>query len=100
MGLRSWYRRRKPTNDAGSTALSVARQPEEQDPPTPAQRADLKDAWTELAEAANASAVTGFHACSRGGKPWQEDPVAVRNMAALIRDVGTADARPEGTPAS
>lgn len=99
MGLWSRFGRCKPANDADGTALVVARQREEQDPLTPAQLADLKDAWAELAEAAKASAVTGFHACSRGGEPWQEDPVAVRNMAALIRDVGTADARPEDTQA-
>jgi hypothetical protein len=52
---------------------------------TPEEVADLKEAWAELAEAAKESAVTSFRACSRGGKPWQEDPDAVRSMATLLR---------------
>ena len=88
MGLWSWFSRRKPTTDADGIGLMTVRQPEEQKPLTPEQMADLKDAWAELAEAADASAATGFHACSRGGKSWQEDPAAVRTVAALLRNAG------------
>jgi hypothetical protein len=65
----------------------------------PEQKADLKAAWDELAEAAKESAATSFHACSRGGKPWQEDPAAVRNMAALLRRIDAEDAATEGPTA-
>ena len=99
MGLWSWFSRCKPTHDANRDAPVVARQREEQKPLTPEQMADLKDAWAELAEAADASAATGFHACSRGGKSWQEDPAAVRTVAALLRNAGKEDAGPEAAPA-
>ncbi|MFC0455054.1 hypothetical protein ACFFGR_00595 [Arthrobacter liuii] len=62
--------------------------------------ADLKAAWAELAEAAKESAVTGFHACSRGGRPWQEDPASVRSMAAMLRSFPAEDASIEGAPSS
>ncbi|QSZ55693.1 hypothetical protein AYX19_21420 (plasmid) [Paenarthrobacter ureafaciens] len=74
-------------------------EPKEQEPLTPEQVADLKAAWAELAEAAKESAATGFHACSRGSKPWQEDPAAVRSMAALLRSVDAEDAATEGPTA-
>jgi hypothetical protein len=100
MGLWSWFaRRRKPATAAGSPAFAAAIEPKEQEPLTPEQMADLKAAWAELAEAAKESAATGFHACSRGGKPWQEDPAAVRSMAALLRRVDAEDAATEGPTA-
>ncbi|WP_395405906.1 hypothetical protein ACHMXB_22115 (plasmid) [Arthrobacter sp. UC242_113] len=97
MGLSSWFARlRKPATGAGCPALAAAIEPKEQEPSTPEQVADLKAAWAELAEAAKESSATGFHACSRGGKPWQEDPAAIRSMAALLRRVSAEDAATEG----
>lgn len=98
MGLWSWLNRRKPTNGATDVGRVVPDQPGEQEPMTPEQVADLKDAWVELAEAAKNSAVTGFHGCSRGGRPWQEDPAAVRTVAALIRRVDKDDAATKEQP--
>ena len=98
MGLWSWFGRRKRTTGAGESARVVAAAPE-QEPLSPEQAADLKAAWAELTEAAKESAVTGFHACSRGGKPWQEDPAAVRAVAAMLRRVDADDAATEGPTA-
>ncbi|ADX75262.1 hypothetical protein Asphe3_41970 (plasmid) [Pseudarthrobacter phenanthrenivorans Sphe3] len=100
MGLWSRFaRRRTPAAAAGRPVFVAAIEPKEQDPVTPEQMADLNAAWSELAEAAKESAVTGFHACSRGRKPWQEDPAAVRSMAALLRRVHAEDAATEGPTA-
>lgn len=97
MGVWSWFApRRKPVTGAGRPALAAAVAPPEEEPLTAARVADLKVAGAELAEAAEESRVTGFHACSRGGKPWQEDPAAVRAVAALLRRVDADDAAPEG----
>jgi len=100
MGLWSWFApRRTPATAAGRPSLAAAIEPKEQESVTPEQMADLKAAWAELAQAAKESAVTGFHACSRGTKPWQEDPAAVRGMAALLRRVNVEDAATEGPTA-
>ena len=100
MGLWSWLGRRKPTKGADDAERVVPDQHKEQEPLTPDQLAELKDAWAELAEAAKESAVTRFHACSRGGRPWQEDPAAVRSMAAMLRGFGKEDAAAEGLPSA
>lgn len=47
---------------------------------------DLPAAWTELIAAAKGSKVVSFHACTRTGRPWAEDPVAVRDIAATLRE--------------
>lgn len=81
MGLRSFFRRRQTA--AGDTAVSTA-----VDNPellAPEQLAELQEAWAELAQAAKGSGVTSLHACSRNGRPWEEDPAAVRGMAAILR---------------
>lgn len=31
------------------------------------------------------SGVTGLHACSSNGRPWRENPAAVRGLAATLR---------------
>ncbi|MEV8132764.1 MULTISPECIES: hypothetical protein [Pseudarthrobacter] len=95
MGLWSWFGRRKKTTGAGESGQVVAAAPEEQEPLSPEQVADLEAAWAELAEAAKESAVTGFRACSRGGKPWQEDPASVRSMVAMLRSFPAEDAAAE-----
>lgn len=100
MGLWSWLGWRKPTTGDRHVDRVVPDQPKEQEPPTAEQLAELKDAWAELAEAVKESAVTGFHSCSRGGKPWQEDPAAVRSMAALVRSIDKDDAATKGLPST
>jgi hypothetical protein len=62
------------------------------EPLTAEQLVELEAAWAELTAAAEASEVTNFHACSRNGRPWTEDPAAVRAAAATLREFPTADA--------
>lgn len=100
MGLRSWFDRRKATTGTSKSAHRMPAKPQEEEPLSPAQAADLKAAWAELTEVVKESAVTGFRACSRGGKPWQEDPAAVRNMATLLRSVSAKNAPTESAPSS
>ena len=93
MGLRSIFRRRQTA--AGNTAGSIAViEPQAEDPLTLEELAELEEAWAELAEAAKGSGVNSLHACTRTGKPWQKDPAAVRNMAALLRHVRDEDTTP------
>ncbi|MFF1253698.1 hypothetical protein ACFVYC_14540 [Pseudarthrobacter sp. NPDC058329] len=91
MGLRSFFGRRPAV--AGETAVStVVIDPAVPEPLTPEQFAELQDAWAELAEAAEGSGVTGMHACSRNGRRWEEDPAAVRGLAAILRNVRAENA--------
>lgn len=100
MGWWNWYpRQRKRGMGAGRPGRAGSTEPKDQDPLTPEQVADLNAAWAELAEAVAESPVIGFHACSCGSKPWQKDPAAVRNVAAIIRRVDVADAATEGPDA-
>jgi hypothetical protein len=84
MGLRNIFRRRRAAGTAAPAGW--VSEPEAQEPPTPEQLAELQDAWAELAKAAEGSGVTGLHACSRNGRRWEEDPAAVRGLAATLRD--------------
>lgn len=62
------------------------------DAPLPEERQDeLRAAWAELMNAAGGSRVISFHACTRSGKPWTEDPAAVRDVAATLRDFPVSD---------
>ncbi|MEW1808442.1 hypothetical protein [Pseudarthrobacter sp. NPDC080039] len=90
MDLLSSFRRRR----AAGTAAPAGRvsEPEAQELPTPEQLAQLQDAWAELAKAAEGSGLTGLHACSRNGRRWEEDPEAVRGLAAIIREVRAENA--------
>lgn len=54
---------------------------------TSEQRADLQAARVELRQAMEDSHVTSFRACSRDGRPWLEDPDAMRAMAAIFRSI-------------
>lgn len=84
MGLWSFFR---PRPAAARTATEVAgSEPEAQEPLTAEQLAELQDAWAELANAVEGSGVKNLHACSRNGKPWQEDPAAVRGLATILRN--------------
>lgn len=54
--------------------------------PSPAALEDLADAWAELKVTAKESGVLNFHACSRTGERWQDDPESVRFVAAQLRE--------------
>lgn len=98
MGLGSLFRRRRKA--AGDTAVTTAVvKPQAEEPLTPAQLAELQQAWSELAEAAKGTGAKSFHACSRNGKPWQEDLASVRSMAALLRRARDEDTTPGTQPA-
>ncbi|MDR7161780.1 hypothetical protein [Arthrobacter sp. BE255] len=81
MGLRSFFTRRRAPAPAQPSAVVVATKRE---PLTPAQLADLEAAWAELEQAATEAGVS-FHACTRDGSRWQDDPQSVRAMAETIR---------------
>lgn len=85
MGLRSLFMRHRAAGDTTASTVVVGSEAEHQEPLTPEQLAELQEAWAELTNAAEGSDVTGLHACSRNGKPWQEDPAAVRGLAATLR---------------
>ncbi|MGK3957682.1 hypothetical protein ACLKOZ_16000 [Arthrobacter sp. R4] len=61
------------------------------EPFSPERQGDLQEAWAELTEAARNSKVTSFHACTRTGRPWTEDPAAVRAVAATLREFPASD---------
>jgi DNA-binding transcriptional regulator YdaS (Cro superfamily) len=82
VGLRSFFTRRR-TPAAGESSAVVAAT--EREPLTPAQLADLEVAWAELRQAVQESGVTSFHACTRDGSRWQDNPESVRAMADTIR---------------
>ena len=87
MGLRSLFRKRPAT-----AGITPAAGPEPLEPLTAAQLMELEAAWAELTAAAEASEVTKFQACTRNGRPWTEDPAAVRAAAATLRELPAADA--------
>ncbi|QOT24082.1 hypothetical protein [Paenarthrobacter sp. YJN-D] len=93
MGLRDFFGKR-PAAAGTSDSFAVLDTPQLQEPLTPEQLADLQQAWAELAQAAEGSDLISLHACSRNGKRWEEDPVAVRGPAATLREF-----RAEGTAA-
>ncbi|MCB5275500.1 hypothetical protein BJG92_03051 [Arthrobacter sp. SO5] len=93
MGLWSFFRKRpraagtlKSSPEAGALEM--------REPPTTEQLMDLDEAWAELAAAQEASELTNFHACTRTGQPWTEDPAAVRAVAATLREFPAAEAQP------
>ena len=88
MGLRNLLRRRR-TPAAAVPAVTAA--PREPEPRTPDQRADLEAAWEDLRQAMEESHVTSFRACSRNGRHWDEDPDAMRAMAATFRSLKNSE---------
>jgi hypothetical protein len=72
----------------------VAGGPETREPLTAAQIQELDEAWAELAAAQEASELTNFHACTRTGRPWTEDPAAVRAVAATLREFPAPETQP------
>lgn len=98
MGLRSFFRRSPAGTDAGQPVCamqiaSVQITSVEKEPLSPEQLAELQEAWFELTEAARVSKVTSFHACTRAGGPWTEDPAAVRAVAATLREFPASDSQ-------
>lgn len=92
MGWWNWFtQQRKRGMGAGRPGRVGSIERKDQHTLAPEQMADLNAAWAELAEAVKESPVTGSHACSPGRKPWQEDPAAVRTVAATIRWADAAD---------
>lgn len=88
MGLRSLFNRhtkpapsRSPAPHRVQTAASESL--------TPEQIADLNAAWAEFLRVAEEVGLKSFHACSRDGSRWQDDPESVRAMTALIKDTDT-----------
>ena len=67
--------------------------PETRKPLRGEQLLDLEGAWAELA-AQEASELANFHACTPTGRPWTEDPAAVRAVAATLREFPAPEAQP------
>ena len=82
MGLRSFFTLRRTPASGESPAVEVAT---ERVPLTSAQLADLGAAWAELRHVAKEAGVTSFHACTRDGSRWEENPNSLRAMANAIR---------------
>lgn len=97
VGLRSLFGRRQRGAGAADAPIVLSEPPAEE-PLTPAQLTELQEAWAEFAEAAKGSGVNSVHACTRNGKPWQEDAASVRSMAALLRRVRDEDTTPGTEP--
>jgi hypothetical protein len=91
MGLRSFFQRNPARADAGLPA--AGRIGPAAGEPMPEQLAELGQAWAELAPAAEGAGVRTFHTCTRDGTSWEEDPAAVRALAATLRGL-----RPWGPP--
>jgi len=93
MGLRSFFQKSPARADVGRPVTAGQIESVEREPLSPEQLAELQEAWVELTEAARGSKVTSFHACTRAGGPWTEDPVAVRDVAATLREFPAADSQ-------
>jgi hypothetical protein len=91
MGLRSLFQRKvvKPASVASVPAGASL----QNEPLSRELQKDLEAAWTELSEAAKISRVTNFHACTRTGQPWTEDPASVRAVAATLREFPLRDGK-------
>jgi hypothetical protein len=91
MGLRGLFHRKSVTTaHVGPVPAHTA----SHNAPLPPERQDeLRVAWAELTKAARGSNVVSFHACTRTGRPWTEDPAAVRDVAATLREFPVADSQ-------
>ena len=97
MGLRNLIRRR-PVHRAPTVNPAAAQEPRNE--VLPPRRLEAEAAWAELTAAAKGSAVTDFHAFTRTGKPWTEDPAAIRDVAATLGEFPARNghqAMPKGT---
>ena len=93
MGLREFFGRRRTPAAAKPSPLASATETE-RPPLTPAQLADLEEAWTELRQAAQEAGVISFRGCTRDGSRWEENPDSVRAMTRTIK--GTQKYTAEG----
>jgi hypothetical protein len=84
MGLRSLFQRKAATAAPAGPVQAADLVPDT--PMSPELMEELRIAWAELTEAAKASKVTKFQACTRTVRPWTEDPAAVRAIAATLRE--------------
>jgi len=91
MGLRSLFQRKAATAAPMGPVQAAAPVPDA--PVSPELAEELRVAWAELTEAAKASKVTNFHACTRTGQPWTEDPASVRAVAATLREFPETNSR-------
>lgn len=91
MGLRSLFHRKAATSAPVGPVEGAAHVPDAS--MSPELLEELRIAWAELTEAAKASRVTSFQACTRTGRPWTEDPAAVRDVAATLREFPETDSR-------
>lgn len=84
MGLREFFgRRRKPTAAESFPAASATET--QRAPLTPAQLADLEEAWVELRQASQEAGVKSLRACTRDGSRWEDNPDSVRAMTRMIK---------------
>lgn len=85
MGLREFFGRRR--TSATAVPFPVASAMKTERPPlTPAQLADLEEAWVELRQACQEAGVKSFSACTRDGSRWEDNPESVRAMTRMIKD--------------
>lgn len=98
VGLRSLFGRRQKAAVRTVAAPITVSEPATEEPVTPEELSELQEAWAEFAEAAKDSGAKSVHACTRNGKPWQEDAASVRSMAALLRRVRDEDTKPGTEP--
>lgn len=86
----SWMNKTTPqdaVNEPAGTVISACHVDTVEDVSlSPAALEELENAWAELEAAAKESGVVKFHACSRSGQRWQDDPTSVRGVAALLRE--------------
>jgi hypothetical protein len=91
MRFRSLFQRKAGTAARVSPVLAATAGQDE--PLSTELQEELQAAWVELTEAARGSRVTSFHACTRTGRPWTEDPAAVRAVAATLREFPVSDSQ-------
>lgn len=87
MRLRNFLNKRRTTTDNSAPYTAVWASPVEREPLTPEQLKDLESAWVELNQAVEESGAKSFHACTRDGRYWGENPASVRAMTAIIRSL-------------
>ena len=93
MGLLNFLGLRR--TPAAAKPFPVASATETERPPlTPAQLADLEEAWVELRQASQEAGVKSFRACTRDGSRWEDNPESVRAMTRMIK--GTQKYTAEG----
>jgi hypothetical protein len=89
MGHRRLFQRKRLSHTTCQPVPAAAAGQEE--PLTAELQTELQAAWVELTEAARDSKVTIFHAYTRSGQPWTEDPAAVRAVAATLGEFPASD---------